>query len=132
MDQNKIGAFIARHRKEKNMTQKQLGEQLGVLDKSVSKWERGICLPDVSLFQPLCEILDVSLNELFMGEDIPKEKQAEEMNETFTTLLKQNQKITKVKKIICILSIVLMPLIILQKKLYFIWIELNSDFSAFR
>lgn len=68
MDQKKIGAFIANCRKKKELTQKQLAQQLSVTDKSVSKWERGIHLPDASLYMPLCEILGISLNEFFLGE----------------------------------------------------------------
>ena len=56
MDQKKIGLFIATCRKKKGLTQKQLAEKLSVTDKSVSKWERGIHLPDASLYIPLCEI----------------------------------------------------------------------------
>ena len=52
------------------MTQKQLAEKLGMSDKSVSKWERGICLPDVSVYLELCGILGISLNEFLVGEDI--------------------------------------------------------------
>ena len=56
--------------KKLGMTQKQLAEKLGKSDKSVSKWERGICLPDVSVYLELCEILGISLNEFLAGEDI--------------------------------------------------------------
>ena len=65
MDQIKIRAFIAANRKKLGLTQVQLAEQLGVSNKSVSKWERGVCLPDVSLYQPLCGILDIMLTEFF-------------------------------------------------------------------
>ena len=73
MDQRKIGLFIAERRKARSLTQAALGEQLGVSNKAVSKWERGICLPDVSLYQDLCMILGISLNEFFAGEFIAKE-----------------------------------------------------------
>lgn len=81
MDLIKIGKYIAGKRKELGMTQKELGEKLGMSDKSVSKWEQGICLPDVSLFQDLCLILGISLNELFTGEDIVKDKFVEKAEE---------------------------------------------------
>ena len=68
MDQKKIGLFIATCRKKKGLTQKQLAEKLSVTDKSVSKWERGIHLPDASLYIPLCEILGITINEFFLGE----------------------------------------------------------------
>lgn len=65
MDLIKIGTYIAGKRKTLGMTQKQLAEQLGMSDKSVSKWERGICLPDVALYAELCQILGISINEFF-------------------------------------------------------------------
>ena len=65
MDQEKIGIFIAQCRKDKNMTQKDLAECLGVSDRAISKWERGLNLPDASLYKPLCEILGITFNELF-------------------------------------------------------------------
>ncbi len=65
MDQIKIRAFIAAKRKKPGLTQVQLAEQLDVSNKSVSKWERGVCLPDVSLYQPLCGILDIMLTDFF-------------------------------------------------------------------
>lgn len=63
MNQEKIGQFIASCRKKKEMTQKELGEKLNVSDKSISKWERGINMPDASLYILLCEELDISINE---------------------------------------------------------------------
>ncbi len=74
MNQEKIGKLIAQCRKEKKLTQKDLAQKLGVSDKSVSKWECGICLPDVSLYKELCSILDITLNDFFAGEKIKEEK----------------------------------------------------------
>lgn len=68
MDQIKIGRFIAERRKEKKLTQAKLGEELSVSDRAVSKWERGISLPDVSIMQTLCKILDITVNDLLNGE----------------------------------------------------------------
>ena len=68
MDKIKIGEFIANCRKDKLLTQEKLAEMLNVTSKSVSKWENGNCLPDTSLYEPLCNILDISINELFAGE----------------------------------------------------------------
>ena len=73
MDLVKIGAYIASKRKALGLTQKQVAEQLGMSDKSVSKWERGICLPDVSIYLELCVILGITINEFLAGEDIPRE-----------------------------------------------------------
>ena len=65
MNQIKIGKFIAQCRKEKGITQEQLANMLNTTNKSVSKWENGNCLPDSSLYEPLCKILNISINELF-------------------------------------------------------------------
>ena len=74
MNQEKIGKLIAECRKEKKMTQVELADKLSVTDKSVSKWENGKCLPDVSLYKDLCNILGITLNEFFAGEKIKEEK----------------------------------------------------------
>ena len=68
MDMQKIGALIAQRRKEQNMTQKDLAEKLRVSDRAVSKWERGLNLPNAELFEPLCAELDISILELLRGE----------------------------------------------------------------
>ncbi len=66
MNLQKTGMYLAQKRKELGLTQKQLAEKLGMSDKSVSKWERGICLPDVSVYIELCNILGITINE-FLG-----------------------------------------------------------------
>ena len=70
MNQIKIGKFIAECRKKVNLTQMQLAEKLGITDKAVSKWERGVAMPDSSIMLELCGILGVSVNELLSGEKI--------------------------------------------------------------
>lgn len=70
MDCQKIGSFISAIRKEKNMTQKQLADKLYITDRAVSKWERGLGVPDVSLLPYLSNILGVSINEILAGEKI--------------------------------------------------------------
>lgn len=70
MNQEKIGKFIAECRKEKNLTQEQLAEKLGVSNKSISRWENAKTMPDVSLFEPLCKELGISFNELLTGEKV--------------------------------------------------------------
>lgn len=64
MNQQKIGRFISECRKQKGLTQAQLAEALGVSDKSVSRWENGKTMPDLSIYEPLCEILDIQISEL--------------------------------------------------------------------
>ena len=68
MNQIKIGKFIAECRKEKDLTQMQLAEKLNITDKAISKWERGISMPDSSIMIELCDILGISVNELLIGE----------------------------------------------------------------
>ena len=87
MNQVEIGKFIAECRKNKNMTQNQLAEMLNITNKSISKWENGSCLPDPSLYEPLCDILGITINELFAGQRIEKEDY-QRMAEV-TTILKQ-------------------------------------------
>ena len=81
MDQIKTGKFIAERRRAKHLTQRELAEKLLVSDKTVSKWETGKGLPEVSLMMPLCEILGINVNELLSGELIDSaayQKYAEE------------------------------------------------------
>ena len=73
MNQIKIGRFIAECRKKENLTQMQLAEKLGITDKAVSKWERGVAMPDTSIMLELCDILNINVNELLCGEKINME-----------------------------------------------------------
>jgi len=98
MNQQKIGKFIAECRKSKKMTQAELAEKLGVTDRSVSKWENGRCMPDLSLFEPLCEELGISINELLSGERIRKEEYQEKLEQNLvSTIDYSNKQIKKVK-----------------------------------
>ena len=81
MDQKKIGSFIAARRKDNGLTQSQLAEKLGITDKAISKWETGKSMPDLSLFNPLCELLQITLNELLLGEFISDENLKEKSNQ---------------------------------------------------
>ena len=74
MDLDKIGKFIALNRKNKGLTQEQLAEKLGVTNKTISRWETGKYMPDLSLLKPLSEELGITLNELLSGEKIKEEK----------------------------------------------------------
>lgn len=109
MDQIKIGAFIAANRKKHGLTQVQLAEQLGVSNKSVSKWERGVCLPDVSLYQPLCGILDITLTEFFTGEKLSEEKLIQRTEETIMEVsMKGKQNVDKLKKWLIAASVIVL------------------------
>jgi transcriptional regulator with XRE-family HTH domain len=107
MDLIKIGKYIAGKRKSLGMTQKQLAEKLGMSDKSVSKWERGVCLPDVSVYKELCSILGISLNEFLAGEDIAQENMIQKSETNIIEVIRDNinkQKCLKVMR--CILLVI--------------------------
>ena len=104
MDLVKIGKYIAGKRKALAMTQKQLAEKLNMSDKSVSKWERGICLPDVSVYMELCEILGISINEFLAGEDIDAENVEKKSEDNIIQVTKDSKK--KQKNLKSILAVV--------------------------
>lgn len=87
MDQEKIGKFIAVLRKEHSLTQKELGQKLGVSDKTISKWETGRGLPEISIMKLLCETLSVSINELLSGERLDVSSYREKAEENLATLV---------------------------------------------
>ena len=107
MDLIKIGKYIAGKRKSLGMTQRQLAEKLGMSDKSVSKWERGVCLLDVSVYKELCSILGISLNEFLAGEDIAQENMIQKSETNIIEVIRDNinkQKCLKVMR--CILLVI--------------------------
>ena len=117
MDQIKTGKFIAQMRKEQGLTQSQLADKLFISNKTISKWETGKGLPEVSLMLPLCEILGINVNELLTGEKIPIAEYKEKAEENMMNLVHEAQE--SKKKII--LSVVVafssllstMPLIVI-------------------
>lgn len=99
MNQEKIGKFISKLRKDKKLTQEELGEKLRVSSKSISRWETGKCMPDISLLIPISEILEVSVNELILGEHIKEENMKQKTEQTIKeTINYSNNKIKKEKK----------------------------------
>ncbi len=107
MDQEKIGMFIAKCRKEKGITQAKLGEKLGVSSKAVSKWENGRSMPDISIMPDLCSTLNISLNELFAGEKIKEKDLKPQTENNLLNLLKLNYKSANKRKILIIIIIIL-------------------------
>ncbi|MGN1479205.1 MAG: helix-turn-helix domain-containing protein [Acutalibacteraceae bacterium] len=91
MDQIKIGRFIAEMRKEKNMTQRQLADALSISDKTVSKWECGKGLPEVSLMLPLCEELHITVNDLLTGARVSEADYQKNAEENMMDLMKENE-----------------------------------------
>ena len=95
MDQLKIGKFIAECRKQKNLTQMQLAEKLGITDKAISKWERGIAMPDTSIMLELGDILGISINELLSGEKINMENDNQKNEQLLLDMAKEIEKKNK-------------------------------------
>ena len=92
MDQIKIGAFIAERRKMKALTQAQLAEMLGITDRAVSKWENGRSLPDSAIMLELCEILDITVNDLLCGEVVVMEKYNKELENNLLEMIKEKER----------------------------------------
>lgn len=95
MDQSKIGKFIAECRKEKELTQMQLAEKLGITDKAISKWERGIAMPDTAIMLELCDILGISVNELLSGERLNMENDGQKSEQLLLEMAKEIEKKNK-------------------------------------
>ena len=95
MDQLKIGKFIAECRKQKSLTQMQLAEKLGITDKAISKWERGVAMPDTSIMLELCDILCISVNELLSGEKINMENSNQKNEQLLLDMAKELEKKNK-------------------------------------
>ena len=92
MNQEKIGKFIAECRKQRKMTQSELGEKLGVTEKSISNWENGRNMPDLSLFRPLCNELNISLNDLMSGEKVKEKEYQEKLEENIINTIDYTNK----------------------------------------
>ena len=95
MNQIKIGKFIADCRRQVHLTQMQLAEKLGITDKAVSKWERGIAMPDTSIMLELCDILHISVNELLCGEKISMENNDQKNEQLLLNMAKELEKKNK-------------------------------------
>lgn len=96
MNQEKTGKFISELRKEKNMTQRELADKIGVTDRAISKWENGRGMPDLSLMEPLCNELGISINELLSGERIEPKDYQEKSEENILSTIEYTEK--KIKK----------------------------------
>ena len=108
MNQEKIGKFISKCRKEKKLTQEQLAEKLGVSNKTISRWETGINMPDLSLFKPLCEILGISINDLISGEKVGENDYKEKLEENIiNTINYSNQNTDKNNKRLSLFLIII-------------------------
>ena len=117
MNQEKIGKFIAKERKEKNMTQQELAKKLNITDRAISHWENGRSMPDAGIMLELCKLLDINVNELLSAKKIIKESYNEQAEENFLELRReiesQNKKILTLNRIITFLGVVIYVLIVL-------------------
>ena len=100
MNQKAIGLFIFQKRKEKNLTQQQLAEKLGVSNKTVSKWETGKCMPDYSVVKALCDELEITVAELMDGEKSEEKSVRTYDEEQIMDLLKKMQDLEKQKELL--------------------------------
>lgn len=91
LDQKKTGMFINDMRKEKGLTQKQLADELGVSDKTISKWENGRGMPDTSLMVDLCSVLGININELLSGERLSEDAYNGKAEDNMVKLIKDNE-----------------------------------------
>jgi transcriptional regulator with XRE-family HTH domain len=108
MSQEKIGKFIAKCRKDVKLTQEQLAEKLEITYKAVSKWECGKSLPDASLMMDLCNILQISVNELLSGEKISKELFNDKADENLVKLSKEKEFGDKASKYAYSITVILL------------------------
>lgn len=95
MNQVKIGRFIAEMRKQQNLTQREFADALGISDKTVSKWECGNGMPELSFMQPVCKILKIDLNELFSGEKLSDTDYKKKAAENIMSLVKEAENMKK-------------------------------------
>lgn len=91
LNQEKTGRFIAEMRRQQNLTQRQLADQVGVSDKTVSKWENGRSMPDNAILLDVCLILNISVNELLSGERFPEEKYVHKAEENMIELVRESE-----------------------------------------
>lgn len=114
MNQEKIGKFIAKCRKEKSFTQSELADKLNISNKAISKWETGRGIPDASIMLELCTYLGITVNELLSGEKLEEGEYKEKANENIINIAKESEKNKKVKnKIIIVLTIIIIFSILL-------------------
>ncbi len=100
MNQTAIGSYIAKKRREMNLTQEELAEKLGVSNKTISKWENGKCMPDYSIIEELCETLSISLPELMDGEDEAEDSVRVYDDEQILDLIRRTQELERHKGIL--------------------------------
>jgi transcriptional regulator with XRE-family HTH domain len=121
MNQEKIGNFIAKCRKNKKLTQEQLAEKLGVTSKSISRWENGNTMPDYALLKDLCNELEINVNEFLSGEKIKESDYMNKAEENFIYLKKKVDRTIQLLKIVTyVCTAIIIALYIAN--MYFNWL----------
>ncbi len=105
MDQITTGKFIAERRKARGLTQRELADLLNISDKTVSKWERGTGLPEVSLMLPLCRELDISVNELLSGKKLSDSEYKQNAEDNILSFIQKEKEKTKFQTIIAVIVV---------------------------
>ena len=109
MDQIKIGKYISKMRKDKNITQSELAEKLYITDRAVSKWERGICMPDAGTIPELCKILGITINDLFSGEKVDMKNSEKKLEENLLEMTRlKEEKDKELLKLEIVIGIIMM------------------------
>lgn len=128
MNQEKIGKFILELRREKNMTQQELADKIGVTDRAISKWENGRGIPDLSLMIPLCKELDITINELISGEKIEKKDYQSKFEENILkTIDYTNRRIINKDKIFKIAVRTIITIILIIGSMFFVDVKRMSN-----
>jgi len=123
MNQEKIGKFIFKVRKEWKITQKQLVEKLEIIDRAISKWENGKSIPDSALLKPLCNILNITINELLSGEYISKEKKEETLDDNIVNAINYSKRKENIYKLMFYLFILLFGVLWLLYQCLFLVVQ---------
>jgi transcriptional regulator with XRE-family HTH domain len=127
MEQEKIGLFISELRKQKHMIQAELAERLDVSDKTISKWENGKSLPDISYLKDICLILDINVNELLAGEHLSPNDYSAKADNTILALMEENKK-KSFKSLFALISAALLLLI----TIFIAFVPIQKSFSEMR
>ena len=140
MDLRKIGKFIAKMRQEKGFTQESLAEELDISNRSISKWERGICLPETAKMPELCKLFNITINDLFSGEIVDMKNNEKKLEENLLELAQQKEQKDKqllsLEWVLAIIAVVtLMSFVIIAAVIempeWTRWIILGTGFVVF-
>ncbi|MBQ8902050.1 MAG: helix-turn-helix transcriptional regulator [Bacilli bacterium] len=130
MNQIKIGKFISERRKEKNITQIELAEKLGITDRAISKWENGICMPDSGIIPLLCKILNITINDLFSGEVVDMKNNEKRLETNLLEMVKLKEQKDKQLLSLEIFIGVLVSIIVITCVFVASYVEMNDIYRV--